>query len=202
MQWPLGVVSVVYGNRHVREAARIARGHGFQHIDVTLGDPTDLVIPVGDRFSMFPRPGFTSGPAPIGARTWEKTVDDYRNAPGARMEPWLGSIVGTTEEVFAMLEEVPGLRLTLDVGHVVAWGGDPAELLPYADHVQLRQAKRGHSQAIEGEVDFSAILKCLEELDYRGKLSVEYFDLPQRGWSLDDPIAAAFDVAEQLRALM
>ena len=39
-------------------------------------------------------------------------------------------------------------------------------------------------------------------VDYRGLLSVEYFDLPDRGWPLEDPIAAALDFAAQVRALL
>ncbi len=101
-----------------------------------------------------------------------------------------------------MLEAVPGLRLTLDVGHCVAWGGDPLELLPYTDHVQLRQAREGAPQALEGDVDVAAILSGLADLGYRGRLSVEYFDLPERGWPLDDPLAAALDFARSVRSLM
>lgn len=202
MGWPLGVVSVVYGGRPVREAAVLARDHGFEHIDVLADDPDDLVLPVGDRFAMLPRAGFTSGPAPEGQRSWEKTVEDYRKVPGARMEPWPGSVVGSNEQVLAFLEAVPGLRLNLDVAHVVAWGGDPLELLPFADHVQLRQASQGETQRLEGDVDIPGVLARLKALDYRGRLSVEYFDLPERGWGFDDPIAAARELARGIRALL
>ena len=76
--------------------------------------------------------------------------------------------------MLAFLGEVPGLRLTLDVGHVTAWGGDPLELLPYADHVQLRQAKPGATQAPDADsVDFAAILKQLEAQRYAGLLTIE-----------------------------
>jgi len=201
MRWPLGVVFIVYGDRPIREAARMARGHGFAHIDTLADAPGDLALPVGDRFSMIPHAGCSAGPAPEGARSWEQTVADFRKHPNVRMEPWPGSVVGSNEAVLAMLEAVPGLKLNLDVGHVVAWGGDPCELLQHAGHVQLRQARRGESQTLEGDVDFPSILTGLEAVGYDGLLSIEYFDLPEHGWPLEDPIAAALDLAERLRAL-
>ncbi|MCH2170586.1 sugar phosphate isomerase/epimerase [Myxococcota bacterium] len=202
MGWPLGVVSVVYGGRPVREAAELARQQGFDHIDVLADDPEDLALPAGDRFAMLPRTGCTSGPARDGDRSWDKTVEDYRKVPGARIEPWPGSVVGSNERVLAFLEAVPGLRLTLDVGHVVAWGGDPMELLPFADHVQLRQACEGETQRLEGDVDLPGVLARLKTLEYPGRLSVEYFDLPDRGWGFDDPIAAACEMARRIRGLL
>jgi sugar phosphate isomerase/epimerase len=47
-------------------------------------------------------------------------------------------------------------------------------------------------------VDFAAVFRALDALDYRGKLSVEYFDLADRGWPLDDPEAWARDLRDRL----
>ena len=202
MSWPLGVVFTVYGDQPIHEAARMARGHGFAHIDVLADAPGDLALPVGDRFSMIPREGCSSGPAPEGKRSWDQTVADFRKHPNVRLEPWPRSVVGSNEAVLAIVEAVPGLKLNLDVAHVVAWGGDPCELLQHADHVQLRQARLGESQTLEGDVDFPAILKGLAAVGYDGLLSIEYFDLPDLGWPLEDPIAAALDLADRVRALL
>ena len=103
-----------------------------------------------------------------------------------------------------MLDAVPGLRLLVDTGHVAGWGEDPAELLPWADHVQLRQACKGQIQRHPddgGDVDFAAILRRLDELDYRGLMSVEYFNLPDYGWPLDDPVGHAVALAAHVRSL-
>ena len=103
------------------------------------------------------------------------------------------------------MDEVPGLRLLVDTGHVADWGGDPLEMLEFADHVQLRQGKPGstqvHADDPTGVVDFAAVLRRLDELAYPGCLSVEYFDLPEHGWGLDDPVAWATDLRAQLLAL-
>jgi len=202
MRWSLGVTATVYGDLPIRRAAELAREDGFEHIDALHDAPDGMALPVGDRFSMRPQAGCTAGPAPAEARTWEKTVEDFRRVAGARMEPWPGSVVGDNDAVRAMLEAVPGLRLTLDVGHVTAWGGDPIELLAYADHVQLRQARVGATQTRDGIVDFARVLETLASLDYAGRLSVEYFDLPERGWGFDDPRGAALETAREIRALL
>ena len=98
------------------------------------------------------------------------------------------------------------LRLLVDTGHVADWGGDPLELLEYADHVQLRQGKPGSTQVHvddpSGVVDFAAVLERLDELGYQGKLSIEYFNLPEHGWPLDDPIAWAVDLRAHVLSLM
>jgi sugar phosphate isomerase/epimerase len=79
-------------------------------------------------------------------------------------------------------------------------------MLELADHVQLRQGKPGSTQLHiddpSGVVDFAAVLKRLDELDYKGCLSVEYFDLPEHGWGLDDPVAWAVDLRAHLLPLL
>ena len=106
----------------------------------------------------------------------------------------------------AIAEAVPGLQFLIDTGHVAAWGGDPLEALEYADYVQLRQAKPGHPQVhvddASGVVDFAAVIRRLRNLDYRGRLSIEYFDLPHAGWPLEDPIGWSVALARHVRALL
>src|SRR2546423_1373825 len=49
--------------------------------------------------------------------------------------------------------------------------------------------------------DFGPVLDRLDALDYRGVLSVEYFDLPENGWPLAGPEASARDLAAHLQSL-
>jgi sugar phosphate isomerase/epimerase len=199
----LGVVDVVFAPASVPESARRAQALGFSHLDVSSEWEGELALPVGDRIAYpSPRP-YCSSPAPReGEGMWERAVRAYRRTPGVRMEPWPGSIVGSVAAVKAMLEEVPGLRLVVDTGHMANWGEDPVELLPWADHVQLRQAEKGVAQALEGDVDFAALFRRLDGLGYQGRLSVEYFDLPDMGWGLDDPVGYATALAAELRPLL
>ncbi len=209
MGYPLGVVDIVYAPRTVPERAALAVEDGFEHIDVLVDvDPAPLPLPVGCPTAFpKPRPGWCSTPAPRDEPgAWERTAALFRAAPGALLEPWAGAVVRSAEGCRAMMAEVPGLRLLIDTGHVADWGGDPLELLPYAGHVQLRQGRPGaaqvHADDPSGVVDFRAVVRRLRELEYGGRLSVEYFDLPELGWPLADPRAWARDLAARVRPLL
>jgi sugar phosphate isomerase/epimerase len=206
---PLGVVDIVYAPRPTLERAELAVADAFEHIDVLVDvEPKTLPLPVGCPTAFpRPRPGWCSTPAPRdGPGAWERTADLFRAAPGALLEPWAGAVVHSAEGCRAMMAEVAGLRLLVDTGHVADWGGDPLELLRYADHVQLRQGRPGaaqlHADDPTGVVDFDAVIRRLGELDYPGRLSVEYFDLPDLGWPLAEPRAWARDLAARVRPLL
>jgi sugar phosphate isomerase/epimerase len=210
-RYRLGVVDVVFWSEPATERVGHAAELGFEHIDVMVDvDPTTLAIPVGCP-TAYPKPvpGWCATPAPAlaaGPDMWERSVRWWTRAPGALLEPWAGAVVNSLESARAMMAEVPGLRLLVDTGHVADWGGDPLEMLEYAEHVQLRQGCPGSTQLHvddpRGVVDFAAVLLRLEELDYRGCLSVEHFDLPDRGWGLDDPVAWAVDLQHHVLGLM
>jgi len=208
----LGVVHVVFAPDPPALAAQRAAALGFDHIDVPVTVTDELALPIGDRISpASPRTG-CSTPAPTrpddpaaADALWDRAVAAYRRAPGMLLEPWGGSICNRIDRILAMLEAVPGLRLLVDTGHVAGWGEDPAELLPHADHVQLRQARLGEIQVHPdegGDVDFEAVISRLDELEYPGRLSVEYFDLPDYGWPLPDPVGHAVALAARVRPLL
>ncbi len=207
VRYPVGVVDIAYVTEpDVARRAELAKADGFAHIDVMLGVASaSLVLPVGCP-TAFPKPAPTwcATPAPpAGDDAWARTVRWWRAAPGALCEPWAGASVHSIETVRALAEEVPGLRFLIDTGHVTAWGGDVLELLPYADHVQLRDARPGVAQVApgDGDVDFAAIVARLDELGYEGLLSVEYFDLPEHGWGCDDPRACADELRARITTL-
>jgi sugar phosphate isomerase/epimerase len=208
MSRPLGVVDIVYARRgDIAERARAAQADGFAHIDPLLGtDPASLVLPIGCP-TAFPKPVDTwcTTPAPRAdiEGSWDRAVRWWRAAPRALLEPHASGVVNSVETVRAFLEEVPGVRLLVDTGHVANWGGDPCELLDLADHVQLRQGKPGQTQVhvddASGIVDFDAVFARLDARGYEGLFSIEYFDLPEYGWRLDDPEQWACDLADRLR---
>jgi sugar phosphate isomerase/epimerase len=206
----IGVVEVVYARRADVVARSVAAAaDGYAHIDPLLGvDPESLALPIGCP-TAFPKPVDTwcSTPAPPETleNAWDRAVRWWRAAPHALLEPYANACVNSAEKVHAFREAVPGVRLLVDTGHVANWGGDPCELLPLADHIQLRQGKPGNTQLhvddAAGVVDFAAVFRTLDALDYRGKLSVEYFDLPDRGWPLADPESWARDLRDSLERL-
>jgi len=204
---PLGVVAIAFRSFRPATAAAEAARLGFDHIDVGADADVDgCDLPVGDRLAGWDlREGCTCMAPVKGNVTWDEAVARLRRGPRCRIEPGPGTVCGSVESARALVEAVPGLRLTVDTGHVAAWGEDPVELLDLADHVQLRQAAPGRPQAHVddgGAVDFSAVVDRLERLGYRGRLSVEYFDLPAYGWPLDDPVGWSVALAERVRPLL
>jgi sugar phosphate isomerase/epimerase len=208
VRWPLGVVDIVYAARgDVVVRAEAAARDGYAHIDPLLGtDPATLALPIGCP-TAFPKPADTwcSTPAPNAdlAGSWDRAVRWWRAAPRALLEPHANAVVNSCETVRAFRAEVPGVRLLVDTGHVASWGGDPCELLDLADHIQLRQGCPGRTQVHvddpAGVVDFDAVFARLDVIGYEGRLSVEYFDLPEHGWPLDDPETWARDLAAAVR---
>ncbi len=210
-RWPIGVVDIVYGSvESVGERSSLAAHDGFAHIDCLVGaHADDLALPIG-LATAFPKPqaGRCATPAPardFAPDAWDRAVRWWRSAPGALLEPWSGAVVHSIESWREFLAAVPGTRLLVDVGHVADWGGDPLEMLEWADHVQLRQGCEGSTQLHvddpRGAVDFAAVFARLDELGYQGLVSIEYFDLPAQGWGLADPRAWAVDLLRSLRAL-
>jgi sugar phosphate isomerase/epimerase len=208
-RYPLGIVELAFLPLRGVEASVRARELGFDHFDPMLGvDPTALALPVGIPIAMAkPQAGWCVTPAPPdGAGRWEWLVDRLRASPGCLLEPWAGACVNSLETMRAIAEEVPGLRFLVDTGHVASWGGDPLEALEYADYVQLRQARPGHPQLHvddpSGVVDFAAVIRRLDEIGYRGRISIEYFNLAQQGYPLDDPVGWSVDLAAHVRPLL
>jgi len=209
VQRPLGIVHVALRPAPLKEAAALAKQLGFDHIDTavdSLGEG-EVALPIGDVCSpREPRPGCTwLAPYQRDESSFDFTVRRLREQPGARLEVGPQSVAGSVASCRALVEAVPGLRLTVDTGHVAAWGEDPLDLLDMAGHVQLRQAAPGqpqlHVDDDRGVVDFAAVLRRLDELDFDGLVSVEYFDLPDLGWPLDDPVSYCVELAQYVRSL-
>ena len=217
MKHAIGIVAVAFGPGHgVVEASARAAELGFDHVDVSdqgidllsTDEIAALPVPVGDRIGGFAVQAGCTCMALVERRDedrFDETVDAFRRQPGARLEPVPRSSADSIEKVEAIVAAVPGLRLTLDTGHVATWGEDPVRLLRHAGHVQLRQAAVGRPQLHPdegGDVDFAAVIAELERLDYRGLLSIEYFDLPDLRMPLEDPIGHAVALAAHIRPLL
>ena len=101
-------------------------------------------------------------------------------------EPHKESVLELPIECLAFLQKYPELGIVLDHSHFVASGyGHSAidPLIPYAGHIHLRQGKIGHLQCIwdEGEIDFPAIIRQLQQINYAGYVAFEYENDPWLG---------------------
>ena len=203
----IGIVHAAFRPVPLPDASARARALGFTHIDIAVdavGQPSAL--PIGEVCSPREvRPGCTwLAPTLRDETSFDFAVRRLREHPGARVEVGPQSVAGSVAMARALVEAVPGLRLCVDTGHVTTWGEDPIDLLDLAGHVQLRQAAPGlpqlHVDDPRGTVDFRAVLRRLDALGYDGLVSVEYFDLPELGWPLDDdPVQWCADLAAYVR---
>jgi len=98
-------------------------------------------------------------------------------------EPEPGMLIDTMrafEELLARID-APGLRLTLDVGHLHGQGETPiADVIrrwaPRLVNVHIEDMRAGRHEHLmfgEGEIDFPPVLRTLAEVGYTGGLYVE-----------------------------
>lgn len=207
-RYPLGIVELTLAPLTGAAASRRAGELGFDHLDAMVGvDEASLAIPLGHLISIArPQSGCITPAPPAREGAWEWLVAKLRDAPGCMLEPWTGGCVDSLESMKAIAEEVPGTRFLVDTGHVACWGGDPLEVLAFADAVQLRQGRPGQDQLHvddpTGIVDFAAVIARLDALEYAGRLSIEYYSLPEHGVVVEDPVGWSVDLAERVRPLI
>lgn len=96
-----------------------------------------------------------------------------------RVEPHAQAIADTPERIMYILERAPGVKVTLDYAHFLLQYIEMDrihKLLPFTDHVHVRQARMGKLQTRteEGIIDYADIAARLKKLDYQGVFSLEY----------------------------
>jgi sugar phosphate isomerase/epimerase len=143
------------------------------------------------------------------ARDELRRMVDYAGARGVeiRPEPHAESVMGTLEHCKRMLDDVPGLKVSLDYSHFMPQGHDIADvhfLIPYAGHVHARQANRDRVQCRyeEGILDFEAIIKELVRQGYRGNIALEYVCVNYRGCNDIDVVTESLKLKKDLECFL
>ena len=95
------------------------------------------------------------------------------------VEGHIGSIISDPVRAEHLLQSVPGLTLTLDLGHFISQGYRQIEanpLIEYTSHVHARCASPGRSQAPlkTNAIDFEDLLTRLAARHYPGWYAIEY----------------------------
>jgi sugar phosphate isomerase/epimerase len=108
---------------------------------------------------------------------------------GVRIEPHAGSIAPVPELTSRLCDEVPGLRLTLDLSHFELQSvtlDRMLTLVPLAGHLHVRAARPGAIQVRwrDNETDFAALVAALRAAGYEGAYCVEYVPMPK--WRCDE----------------
>lgn len=101
------------------------------------------------------------------------------------IEPHLDSLAQDISLALRFVEEVPGLKLTLDWAHPVCQGlkhDDIIRMLPHTRHVHLRQAAKAQLQTTfrRGRLRLEQVMQALREANYQQIVCVEYMKTP--GW--------------------
>lgn len=101
------------------------------------------------------------------------------------IEPHMDSMAQTPEAALKLVNDVPGLKLTLDWAQMVCqdiFHDDILKLLPHARHIQIRQAARAQLQTPfeRGRIDPAKVVKDVLASGYSGLIGVEYMNTP--GW--------------------
>jgi sugar phosphate isomerase/epimerase len=140
-------------------------------------------------------PGVTWAEDPAGS--WELCVQELRwrvetaAALGVetRIEAHAGSIAPVPELTARLCDDVPGLRLTLDLSHFELQSvtlDRMLTLVPLAGHIHVRAARPGAIQVRWGdnETDFGALVEALRATGYDGAFCIEYVPMPK--WRCDE----------------
>ncbi len=94
-------------------------------------------------------------------------------------EAHVGSLVPDPASALELVQQVPGLTLTLDYTHFTRGGRPDREvepLLAHASHFHVRGAREGRLQAPfkDNVIDYRRVVERMQAVGYRGWLGVEY----------------------------
>jgi sugar phosphate isomerase/epimerase len=97
----------------------------------------------------------------------------------------MDSMAQTPEQIIKLLNDVPGLGLTLDWAQMVCqdvFHEDIIPLLAHTKHIQIRQAARAQLQTPfdQGRIDIQQFVKDVVAAGYDGVICIEYMNTP--GW--------------------
>ena len=101
------------------------------------------------------------------------------------IEPHMDSMAQTPAAALKLVQDVPGLQLTLDWAQMVCqdiFHEEIVKLLPHTRHIQMRQAARAQLQTPfeRGRIDVKQVMKDVIQSGYKGMVCVEYMNTP--GW--------------------
>jgi sugar phosphate isomerase/epimerase len=145
---------------------------------------------------------------------WARTVAALREMAAAAqeagialsVEPHMDSMAQTPAAALKLIDEVKGLQLTLDWAHLVCqdvFHDEIAKLIPYARHVQLRQAARKQLQTPfeRGRIDIPRVITDLDAAGYAGTVCVELMNIPGwHGMMKVDPLKESMKLRDAIKA--
>ncbi|MEO9299763.1 sugar phosphate isomerase/epimerase family protein [Devosia alba] len=142
----------------------------------------------------------------ISAEALHRMVELTReHAASVSIEAHVHSLLESPADTLAMIEQVPGLKLTLDYAHFTCLGYRQAEidvLAPHAAHVHLRQTAIGQLQTpVErGTINMPAQFGVLRDAGYGGALALEFVHQAYMGTLNEDVLTETVAMRDVWRA--
>ena len=168
--------------------AAIAKVAGFESMMMLPGDVHDADNPLVEDLGQSKQ------------EAWDLSVQELStmvdiaesNGMHCNVEPCIFSIAHHPDDCAKLINDVPGLGITLDYAHQVQLELSHEEIEPmhqYARHVQCKQSAPGEFQARpdEGVIDFKRVINKLKADNFDGVVSVEFVSSPEvleKGWDL------------------
>lgn len=147
------------------------------------------------------------------AESWQRACDELAWRVGEAghagmvlgVEAHVGSLVPEPRAAMRLVNEVPGLTLTLDYTHFTRVGvRDRAvePLLAHASHFHARCARKGRLQAPfkENSIDYARVLRVMRRVAYSGYVGVEYVWLDWEHCNEVDNLSETIQLRDFLRA--
>jgi sugar phosphate isomerase/epimerase len=123
------------------------------------------------------------------------------------VEPSRTSLLNTPEKALRMIEEVPGLRYTLDFLHYHINAVPLKESIPllrYAGHMHARQASAGKGKCdyALGEIDYDAVVKEMLRINWQGSIAMEFWNNAEQNAEGINPVEQNIRMKYELKCLI
>ncbi len=123
------------------------------------------------------------------------------------VEAHLGSIAPDPKSAAALVQQVPGLTLTLDYTHFTRMDIDDREVEPlirHASHFHVRGARPGRLQTAfkDSRIDYRRVLDVMAKTGYAGWLGIEYVWIDWEQCNECDNLSETLLFRDFLRAAM
>ncbi|MEO1018889.1 MAG: TIM barrel protein, partial [Pseudomonadota bacterium] len=121
------------------------------------------------------------------------------------IEPHVHSYLESPSLVLRLLDQVEGLKLTLDYAHFACLGYRQEEidpLAPHAAHVHLRQARPGalQTKGAQGTINMAAQFGTLRDAGFTGAMALEYVHQDYMGTLYEDVLTETVALRDVYRA--
>ena len=147
------------------------------------------------------------------ADSWQRTFEElaWRVEQANRqhivfsVEAHVGSIAPKPREALKLVQNVPGLSLTLDYTHFTRAGLPDSAIEPlmaHASHFHARGARRGRLQASfqQNTIDYARVVRAMRETGYKGYVGVEFVWIDWEHCNEVDNISETIQLRDFLRA--